>query len=87
MLQGYDSESDMKRYDLDLWERTYGSESEGYDERKALKEIKKAQRKIKQEQKDELYNYTPKSKKTSGGFGRRKSSGRKKKSKGFGRDD
>ena len=88
MLQGYDSESDMKRYDLGLWERTYGPESEGYDERNALKEIKKAQRKIKQEQKDALYNYTPrpKKKKKSTGFGRQ-STGRKKKSTGFGRQD
>ena len=88
MLQGYDSESDMKRYDLGLWERTYGPESEGYDERNALKEIKKAQRKIKQEQKDALYNYTPRSRKTnkSTGFGRR-SEGRKNNSSGFGRQD
>jgi len=88
MLQGYDSESDMKRYDRELWERTYGPESEGYDERNALKEIKKAQRKIKQEQKDALYNYTPKSRKTnkSTGYGRR-SKGRKNNSSGFGRDN
>ena len=62
MLQGYDSESDMKRYDRALWEITFGENSPGYDERQALKEIEKAQRQIKQQQKDELYNYTPKSK-------------------------
>lgn len=62
MLQGYDSESDMKRYDRELWDRTFGPNSPGYDERQALKEIEKAQRKIKQQLKDDLYNYTPKSK-------------------------
>ena len=62
MLQGYDSESDMKRYDRALWEITFGPNSPGYDERQALKEIEKAQRKIKQQLKDDLYNYTPKSK-------------------------
>ena len=86
MLQGYDSESDMKRYDPDLWERTYGLKSEGYDERQALKEIEKAQRKIKREQKDALYNYKPKTKrKKYSGFGRQPS--KKKKSSGFGRRD
>jgi len=84
MLQGYDSESDMKRYDRKLWEKTYGSKSEGYDERQALKEIEKAQRKIKREQKDALYNYKPKRKKSTG-FGRGES--KKKKSSGFGRRD
>ena len=84
MLQGYDSESDMKRYNPELWERTYGPKSEGYDERQALKEIEKAQRKIKREQKDALYNYKPKPKrKKSSGFGRQQS--KKKKSSGFGR--
>ncbi len=65
MLQGYDSESDMKRYNRPLWERTYGEDSPGYDEREALKQIKRAQRKIRQQQKDELYNYTPKTKRRS----------------------
>lgn len=59
MLQGYDSESDMKRYDRELWNVTFGPNSPGYDERQALKEIERAQRQIKQQQKDEMYNYTP----------------------------
>ena len=72
MLQGYDSESDMKRYDPELWERTFGPNSEGYEEREALKEIERQQRKIRREQKDALYNYTPKKKKKK----KKKSSGR-----------
>jgi hypothetical protein len=77
MLQGYDSESDMKRYDRELWERTFGENSRGYDDRQALKEIEKAQRKIKQQLKDDLYNYTPKSKrkkKSKSRFNNKKSS-------------
>tara|TARA_R110001606_G_scaffold252692_3_gene400473 strand:- start:9303 stop:17198 length:7896 start_codon:yes stop_codon:yes gene_type:complete len=65
MLQGYDSESDMKRYNRTLWERTFGEDSPGYDERAALKAIKKAKRDLRQQQKDELYNYTPKTKRRS----------------------
>lgn len=70
MLQGYDSESDMKRYNLPLWEKTYGPDSQGYDERQAAKEIAKQKRKIRQQLKDEMYDYTPPSKR-----GKRKSSG------------
>ena len=62
MLQGYDSETDMKRYDRELWEMTFGPNSPGYDARQAEKELKKRERKLKQELKDELYNYTPRNK-------------------------
>ena len=62
MLQGYDNETDMKRYDRELWEKTFGPNSPGYDERQALKEIEKAKRELKRKQKDELYNYVPKKK-------------------------
>ena len=65
MLQGYDSESDMKRYDRDLWEKTFGPNSPGYDERQALKNIEKAKREIRRQQKDELYNYVPKQKRNT----------------------
>lgn len=75
MLQGYDSESDMKRYDRELWEQTFGPNSPGYDEREALKEIQRAKRKIRQQQKDEMYDYTPpqkrrKKKKSGNSFNR-----------------
>jgi hypothetical protein len=74
MLQGYDSESDMKRYDRALWDKTFGPNSPGYDEREALKEIERAKRKISQQQKDEMYDYTPpkkrKRKKSGNSFNR-----------------
>jgi len=91
MLNGYDSESDMKRYDPQLWEQTFGPKSQGYDEREALKEIERAKRKLRQQMKDELYDYKPRVKrKRSSGFGPRdknSSSGfgpRKSNTKGFG---
>jgi len=88
MLQGYDSESDMKRYDRELWNATFGPNSPGYDEKQALKEIERAQRQIKQQQKDEMYNYTPPQKrkkvKQKSRFNKKKSSRfNKKKSSRF----
>ena len=80
MLQGYSSETDMKRYDRELWEKTYGPNSPGYDERQALKNIEKAKREIRRQQKDELYNYVPKpkrktyKKKSENSFGPKKKS-------------
>ena len=62
MLQGYDSEGDMKRYDYRLWENTFGPNSPDYDVREAEKKLKAAERKLKQQMKDELYDYTPPSK-------------------------
>ena len=62
MLQGYDSEGDMKRYDYRLWENTFGPNAPDYDVREAEKKLKAAERKLKQQMKDELYDYTPPSK-------------------------
>lgn len=62
MLQGYDSEGDMKRYDYRLWENTFGPNAPDYDVREAAKKLKAAERKLKQQMKDELYDYTPPSK-------------------------
>jgi len=92
MLQGFDSESDMKRYDYELWSNTFGPNSPGYDAREAKKKLKAAERKVKKQLKDELHDYTPKVKGKSTGFGRseRKSSGfgrSNKKSSGFGRSN
>ena len=70
MLQGYDSESDMKRYDFPLWERTFGPDSPGYETRQAEKELKRKARKLRQQQKDKMYDYTPsKKEKNSSLFG------------------
>ena len=70
MLQGYDSESDMKRYDFPLWERTFGPDSPGYETRQAEKELKRKERKLRQQEKDKMYDYTPsKKEKNSSLFG------------------
>jgi len=73
MLQGYSSETDMKRYDFPLWERTFGPESPGYDRRQAEKELRRKERKLRQLKKDQMYDYTPPSnnrkRKSSSPFG------------------
>ena len=63
MLQGYESEADMKRYDFELWNQTFGPESEGYDEREAERQLKLEERRLRRQLKDELYNYQPRKKK------------------------
>ena len=75
MLQGYESEADMKRYDPDLYDITFGPNSEGYDEREAARLLKLEERRLRRQLKDELYNYQPRKKK------KRKSQSRFKKSK------
>jgi hypothetical protein len=81
-LQGYENESDMKRYDPELWEETFGPNAPEYDAEQAKKNIKKAKDSLERAMKDEMYNYTPKSKKGFGsaGFG----SGKGKSKGGFG---
>ena len=49
----------MKRYDFPLWERTFGPDSPGYDKRQAEKELRRKERKLKQLEKDQMYDYTP----------------------------
>jgi len=78
-LQGYENESDMKRYDPELWEETFGPNAPDYNAEQAKKNIKKAKDSLERAMKDEMYNYTPKSKK---GFGSAGFGGGKGKSKG-----
>tara|TARA_R110001599_G_scaffold1230_4_gene6036 strand:- start:20 stop:7522 length:7503 start_codon:yes stop_codon:yes gene_type:complete len=56
-LGQYDNETDMKRYNKKLWNKTFGPESEGYLERKAIKDAKSAERKAKRTEKDAKYKY------------------------------
>jgi hypothetical protein len=63
-LGQYNSETDMKRYDKALWRKTFGPESEGYLDRVAEKKAKAIERKAKQAEKDALYNYKKKNKKS-----------------------
>ena len=91
-LQGYETEGDMKRYDPDMWNETFGPSSEGYDEREAKKNIKREEQRMKRAIKDEEYNYTPKA--DADGFGSKKGfsdskskSRSRSKSDGFGSKD
>lgn len=81
-LQGYENESDMKRYDPELWDETFGPNAPEYNAEQAKKNLKKAKDSLERAMKDEMYNYTPKSKKGFGsaGFG----SGKGKSKGGFG---
>ena len=64
LLQGYENKSDMKRYDPDLYEQTFGEGSKYYEEHKDEMEVKSEMSKKKKEIKDEDYNYVkPKKKK------------------------
>jgi hypothetical protein len=76
-LQGFQNQEDMKRYDYDLWYRTFGPEAPDYDAKQAEKLIKREKDSLNREMKDEMYDYTPKSKKGFGssGFGGGKSKG------------
>tara|TARA_R110000803_G_scaffold17679_1_gene47560 strand:- start:41 stop:871 length:831 start_codon:yes stop_codon:yes gene_type:complete len=56
-LGQYDNETDMKRYNKKLWNKTFGPESDGYIERQAIKDAKSAERKANRTEKDEKYNY------------------------------
>ena len=78
-LQGFKNQEDMKRYDYDLWYRTFGPDAVDFDAKQAEKAIKKTKDSLERAMKDEIYNYTPKSKK---GFGSSGFGGTQSKSKG-----
>ena len=59
LLQGYDNKTDMKRYDPELYEQTFGENSEYYLENKAEMEVEKELNKKLQEMEDEERGYTP----------------------------
>ena len=87
-LQGYENSEDMKRYDPELWNKTFGPDAPDYDEQQAKRALKKSADSLERAMKDEMYQYTPKPKKSKGGFGSEGFGGEtKKKSKdGFGSD-
>jgi hypothetical protein len=87
-LQGYENSEDMKRYDPELWNKTFGPDAPDYDEQQAKIALKKSADSLERAMKDEMYQYTPKPKKNKGGFGSEGFGGtNKKKSKdGFGSD-
>jgi hypothetical protein len=67
----------MKRYDPKLWNETFGPNAPEYSAEQAKKAIKKTKDSLERAIKDEMYDYTPKSKKGFGssGFGGTKSKG------------
>jgi len=54
----YDTESDLKRYNKDLWEQNFGEGSDWYESHKEEKEVENLLRKKVREIKDEEMNYT-----------------------------
>ena len=66
-LQGYNSRSDMKRYDYRLWMDTFGPNSMDWNDKQRIKEEKRRLREAKQRIKDEENGYTGKG--TKSGFG------------------
>jgi hypothetical protein len=76
LLQGFENQEDMKRYEPELWDRTYGPSSEGYDAREETKKLKREQDKLEQAIEDEQRGYTPpasKRRSSSSSFGPQKS--------------
>lgn len=72
LLQGFETEGDMKRYEPELWDRTFGPSSEGYDARQEEKRLKREQKKLEQAIEDEERGYVPpapKRRSGSSGFG------------------
>jgi hypothetical protein len=56
----YDTESDLKRDNKDLWEQNFGEGSDWYESHKEEKEVESLLRKKVQQMKDEKMNYTGK---------------------------
>ena len=62
MLHGYDNAKEMKRYDPDLYDKTFGKDSPLYESEKKFKELKKEQRQKEIEAEDLRRGYQPKRK-------------------------
>ena len=61
----YDSPSDMKKYNKDLWEKNFGEGSQWYKENGAEAEAKRMMNKIRTKEEEEEFGYTPKKKRKS----------------------
>lgn len=80
LLKGYESMTDMKRYDPELYEETFGKESPYYDKYKDDILINKSLNKLRRDIKDEEMEYVPKPKKKKGekeSFGSQEFGGKK----------
>ena len=67
-LHGYQNQEDMKRYDPELWDRTFGPNAPDYNVEQAKKQLKKTKDSVEKAMKDEIYNYTPTQKESKGGL-------------------
>ena len=76
----YDTETEMKRYNKDLWEKNFGENSEWYQSHEAEKEATKLLNKEIRKMEDEEYDYTAPAKKKRA----RNSDGTFKRKGGFG---
>ena len=61
-LRGYDNAKEMKRYDPELYDKTFGKDSPLYESEKKFKEMKKQRREREIEAEDERRGYQPKRK-------------------------
>jgi hypothetical protein len=59
----YENQTDLKRYNRELWEKNFGEGSEWYELNKSKKEAEKLFRDKEREAKDEEFGYTPKKRK------------------------
>jgi len=67
-LQGFKNQEDMKRYDYELWYRTFGPDAIDFDAKQAEKLIKKTKDSLERAMKDDMYDYTPKPKNSKEGL-------------------
>ena len=81
-LGQYNNETEMKRYNKALWNKTFGPESEGYEEREAEKKNKALEKKEKLKKRDEEFNFTPKKKSKRGSNRSRSRSSKRGKGRG-----
>jgi hypothetical protein len=84
LLQGYENRGDMKRYDPELYEKTFGPGSDYYESTKDEREMKKKEKEEERKRKDEEFGYQGASKENYYFGPRKQKSGGKKKGYYFG---
>ena len=67
-LHGYQNQEDMKRYDPELWDKTFGPNAPDYNVEQAKRQLKKTKDSLERAMKDDIYNYTPTQKESKGGL-------------------
>ena len=67
-MHGYQNQEDMKRYDPELWDKTFGPNAPDYNVEQAKRQLKKTKDSLERAMKDDIYNYTPTQKESKGGL-------------------